>query len=347
MANDLTWYTSVDYAIPDSSSVALQRQSILWTLKALLMGQIAGGTLGPAGALPAGSRWTCYYSCDGTTAGTANDGVDRWTSSFDATKIPNSTGSTARGWFVLKSPAALGPLYLILENHSNGSPAYQGTIAVSKAAPTGGTTTGRPTATDEVAYVDSPITDTAAWGGGRCHLTMETNGSFWYFASKNSQNAISNCIAVSRLKNLRNGSDTWPFCLIVDPSTGPTTSCLRETQNTFYRGSTNGNIRTRAYNPTGPTLTACVATILSFDVGSSTSYLQDQAGTFFGDLLYESNPCLVAMTTAGVKGLKGELYDCTALPLTIATGARYPPTGDIERIMVGSTLVPLTAVPTL
>src|SRR5574340_597122 len=93
-----TWYTRAEVEFPDYSSGILQCKSGLWAIKALLMQQIAGGTVGASGAPPAGAAWTCYYSCDGTTAGTANDGVDRWGSPFDGSKLVYNTPGSAHSW---------------------------------------------------------------------------------------------------------------------------------------------------------------------------------------------------------------------------------------------------------
>lgn len=102
------------------------------------------------------NTWTVGYSSNSVTAGTINDGVDRWlthTSVVSCTAGSNS--GTARSWIVLKNSALdPGGNFQLLIHY--GSTTTSGTqilfeIFVSRAAGfTGGSATARPTATDEV-----------------------------------------------------------------------------------------------------------------------------------------------------------------------------------------------------
>ena len=109
----------------------------LWQLKSFLKGEIGGATQG---------LWTVTDSSDGSTAGL--DGVDRWTTTYDFTKIPyvdNNTG--ARGWMILQRNFTVGittyTVYLLLSNRGNIASASNGmyTAVLGAGAPSGGTTT--------------------------------------------------------------------------------------------------------------------------------------------------------------------------------------------------------------
>lgn len=181
-------------------------KNCLFFLKELLMGASytyknqAQGTITPTGL------WTMYYSCDGTTAGTANDGVDRWTSTFDATKIVCNSPGNAHSWAVLKSPVGLGPVYMIIDCRDNTS---QVAISFSKAAPTGGSTTARPTATDEwQASVWNPF----SWfpGTGRMHGAVTTDGNFFFFFTVTGQTDIATAGVFQSLADAK-ANDLYPY----------------------------------------------------------------------------------------------------------------------------------------
>jgi hypothetical protein len=94
------------------------------------------------------SPWTPYYSCNGLTAGTPGDGVDRWVS--DADLVWATSEALAHSWMVLRQPGLYGiQLLLSLVSSANGD----GLTAVTSVAGfTGGSTTARPTAVDEVVH---------------------------------------------------------------------------------------------------------------------------------------------------------------------------------------------------
>jgi hypothetical protein len=346
MANSKTWYSWVDALLSDMTSAATMLKSVLWGLKAALKGEITGGTLGPAGSIPSGARWTVYYSCDGTTAGTANDGVDRWGGgTYDGTKIVRAS-SGAHSWMVLKSPTALatgGPYYLIIDYLSAAD--HQCIFVLSKAAPTGGTTSARPTSTDETALAATQFGDNGSWNTftGRCHFTTDANGSFWFLTSRSSSSKLNAVIGVNVLTNLRQSADAWPVVLMVEGASATTNIMLEG--GTILRSSSTQ--RTRAYNPIGPTTTAAVCGVAVLDVAGASGFGADMAGSFFADGKYDTFPCPVYVSTAALKGFKGELPDCLQMSATPGSGSRYPATGNIDKTLCGGVLLPLTAVPSM
>jgi hypothetical protein len=344
VANEKTWYSWVDYALPDTTNVLTTSKSILWCLKAALKGEIAGATLGPAGAVPGGAYWTVYYSCDGAVAGTANDGVDRWGASYDGTKLVRHA-SAAHSWMVLKSPTTLSgsgsSWYLIIDWMTTLD--YQANFILCKTAPTGGTTSARPTATDEIYAGSLSFADSNVWAAGRCHYTVDGAGNFWFFASKNTGAIIQVAHGVQTLKNLRNPSDGYPVVLTIDfVSTG----ALKEGTSQFYKGSTGtSSLRGKTQQAAG-TSNWTQLSVISFDAASNNSSAIDINAAHYSDGLYDAFPLIVHAVNVN-KGLKGQFYDMLTISPNVAQGSRQPATGDVEKVVCGNTLVPLTAVPTL
>lgn len=108
---------------------------------------------------------TMVASCDGVTAGTIGDGVDRI---VDATDIIGNTPGSAHSWWLIFFGAALGWLLVDKDSTSDGGGA-PGSVYWSPAAGfTGGSTTARPTATDEQEITNST------------NLFTTSNGTFTY-----------------------------------------------------------------------------------------------------------------------------------------------------------------------
>ena len=153
------WYSRGNVPYPDSVTQQMQAKSWFWLLKAFLKGEVNTGTTasnisGSIGNVtrPTGSYWTYEGSSDG--AGNYNmspTGSDLWTSSFDPTKLVGAADTINHSWIALKSPAALGPIYMCInwpveETWSGGSPFHAG-LFFSYHPFANGTATSRPYAT--------------------------------------------------------------------------------------------------------------------------------------------------------------------------------------------------------
>lgn len=336
MANSRPWYSWANYALPDpSTSATTLAKSYLWALKAAMMGNVTGPDVGPNGSIPGAGRWTLFASSDGVTAGI--DATDRWLTSYDATKLVRAS-SGAHSWIVLYS-AALG-LWFTIDWLSSADEACF--FVLAKAAPTGGSTSARPTSTNEVGWTAAhTFIDTASWTGGKCHYTVDASGNFYFFASKNTVGILA-CTAVQTLVNLRHSSDAFPYVLINEYGAS---GILREADTKFYRagGATDANCSMKT--KTAGAASAVQASALSYNANTTQSIVQLQAGSNPTDLLYDKWPVEVAMVTTTI-GPKGELPDCSTIaPFATNSPARFPTSGDIERIATVSTAVPLTVVP--
>jgi hypothetical protein len=339
MPNAKAWRSWVDYVVDTSTSTS-HLKHILWMIKAALKREIAGPSLGVGGAIPVGYGWTCLGSSDGATG--ALDASDRWTGTFDPTKLVRVAVSGSHSWIALQSPAGLGPFYLVIDYI--GSADQNAAFYLSKNAPTGGSVSARPTATDEVSLTAHQFADSTSWNatGGRAHFTMNEDGGFYFLTSRNS-NGWRSAFSVTKLTNLRVTGDTWAAALHAEADTSQapfndgTTKFFNPAAGTPY-------IRSRNYDGSVVTQLGCVKFVA---VGGNAVHA-DMNAPFAQDLKYEMFPAVAYGSTSGAKGLKGHFEDVLyGVPASVTQGARYPAAGDIERIVVGSCLVPLTAAPTL
>lgn len=122
-------------------------------------------------AVSAPSFWTVDYSATNLVAGVAGDGVDRWAAYSDLV-WGNLAG--ANSWIVLKNTTA--GLWWLISCENSGSDSNTLDMYVSTDAFVGGTTTARPTATNELNMLAS-----TTWGAGagfpiRFHVLMSADG---------------------------------------------------------------------------------------------------------------------------------------------------------------------------
>ena len=171
-------------AIPDSSTQDKASASTLWTLVHQLLGNLGGLTAG---------IWTCEGSSDGATGDTTN----RWWNggTFNVAKMPYGTGSNS-GWMVIKSPAALGPIYILFVRGQTGHYTDgQGNWNVVYIARTPFTIVGTavPTSTTQkdCSFYSGSYSNTMGWrlgsqsvfGARNCHLTLASDGAFFWSCS--------------------------------------------------------------------------------------------------------------------------------------------------------------------
>jgi hypothetical protein len=175
MAYERSWSFSFDNFYTATSQLDYCRWQF-WALKALLTGQLGGLTQG---------LWTMYASCDSVTAGTMNDGVDRWGSTYTPANIVRGTAAAVRSWYVLKSPTMNGVTVYVTFSF-DGTDDRSATLMHSIVAPTGGTTTARPTASGERPFSDSLglalYWNGAGFGLTSVNLSLSTTGDFIFFA---------------------------------------------------------------------------------------------------------------------------------------------------------------------
>lgn len=330
MALELTRYTDSNTAYPDASTSALAAKSFAWLAKALLKGE-ATGTNGPSGAPPAGSKWTCAGSSDSASANMT--GTDLWGSSFDQTKIVRGTGGAARSWWVGQSPnglGAAGPYYFCI--HYNGSADGVFELVVSKTAFTGGSTTARPTATEEIAFGTFTLSDLTAAATHRMTLVRTANGEFMIKCARNGAGVVHTFIMLAALTETRTGDNRNVVFVASSATSGR--GAPTEAQLLTYNASTGG---VGMRSPNGAELSSSGgATNGMFSHASFVSSTQANAA----DSKYDAFPLYFQFKSTTYQGIRGRVPDCYIANAARSVGDVEPATGDSERDLCGVLLVP-------
>lgn len=192
MAYERNWAFSFNNTYTPTSN-ADQTKYQLWALKAMLLGQMGGFTLGV---------WTIDSSCNSLVAGTPGDGVDRWHSGvYTAGDIVQAAAASPHSWFVLRSPTMNGTNFYLLIT-ADSATATSATIFMAKTQFTGGTTTANPTSPDSwgVGSATAVIWNAGSSSGilNRFNMILSDMGDFVYFPIQTGQvspNISTLCIA--------------------------------------------------------------------------------------------------------------------------------------------------------
>lgn len=185
MAYERTWQPMAMQGPRVAVSAADIAGHYAWELAQMLLGRIGTATTG---------LYTVYYSCDGSTAGTPGDTVDRWTGTYDLAKIPNSpAGTGSHGWMVLTRPITVGittfNVYVLISSSGFGASCTARTnVSVGLGTPTGGTTTADPTMS-LLAFACSFQSNVAGDYGTdftnprRYYGNLSSSGDFWFIST--------------------------------------------------------------------------------------------------------------------------------------------------------------------
>jgi len=153
----------------------------------------------------ASGKWTVAYSCNSTVAGTAGDGVNRWSS---AASLVWSGNAAAHSWIVLKNVGISSNYQICIDLNHNGTTSINCTIVRSMSAGfTGGSTTARPTATDQFIALNA-----AGWGGPTADQAMR-------WSTEISTDGNCNRVIIAGGGSLRG---LWVFEKMSSPETGVT-----------------------------------------------------------------------------------------------------------------------------
>jgi hypothetical protein len=168
-----TWQFDINKTIAATGTIAGTNSALLLSLKNSLKG---------FGSNPA----TVDHSCSSTVAGSPGDGVDRWAT---AANIVFASAGVAHSWMVLKFAGIASNFQVLISASTEGNGAYSNVnwtvsmFASRSVGFTGGTTTARPTASDEQEIgrygsgtkwnANSGISDSTM----RLHVMMSTDGA--------------------------------------------------------------------------------------------------------------------------------------------------------------------------
>lgn len=302
-----TWEFKVNQAITATGTALATNRTILKAIKDSLISSSDYVNGANVSTTPA-NMFTVRYSCDGTTAGSAGDGVDRWS---DISKLNWANAGSAHSWMVLRQ-AAIGSNYEILisceASAGNGQSLL---IAVSPSAGfTGGTTLLRPTATDESVIINGTI-----WGGVvntdanvKLHVFKSSDGECWrVFVANGGQINTSWIMEKSKSSNTSWANRGIALALGAGAATNTLSNNNLYSLANFYGRGASAMTMYLATMSCGPGLLNVLETNPD-DLSSDWD--------FFGQQLFT--------ITAGNKWCRGELNDVWYGSTTIASGDSFP-----------------------
>jgi hypothetical protein len=233
-------------------------------------------------------------------------------------KLVFNTAGNAHSWIVLKFGSGKFELCIDL-NVSGGTGA---SVILSIAGFTGGTTTARPTATDEKVLISSSAVGlSAATDISRfTHIWMPNDGSSLRIAQFETGTFV-----------------TWWHIDIPNPATVGWTSPYVAFVGAQTPTITNfsGTARMLAQAPGG------AMTMFLTGEGNSAGLLASTLTTIGGvDAGFYIGPMGCCQTTGAQLGCKGNLVDCFWVSTGQATGAFAPSSGSATWVVVGNTLQP-------
>jgi hypothetical protein len=211
MATELTWTADVNRAVASAASAAVQSKWELWYLLASLVGNTGLGFASNAG------NWTVVRTCgstDGTAGNLTADTTDRLhlggSGAFTANDWvfgANTTGGTGRSWALIQSPSALGSIYMIVDfgNATNG----KCDIVFGATLSTNGTTTARPTLTDEWVYSAAQFDNNSIAATHRVNLMLSSRGDFWWMPTFDTNGVAYAALACTKLASAH-AADLYP-----------------------------------------------------------------------------------------------------------------------------------------
>lgn len=329
------WYSRVNATFPDVTTAALIHKSWLFQLKAHLIDQVSTGTVDVA--RPGSSVWTVEGSSDGSTAGM--DATDRWTNTFNGALLIQATAGSPHSWIVVKSPNAMGPIYMCIDLNSGTT--SNAAFIFSRSAFTGGSTTARPTASNEWgAATTTPGTavaftaDSTLSATHRTHFVVDADGMWFRCTSRDTTTIFNSLMFLINAVELETGDNNPTWVGFAQSTSGRGGGVYTTLQgNTGIQGRTAGG---------GAVNTAGGAVSYSF---GATAF----AGTMTADVLtsnFRVLPIYMGTTVASNNAWRGKLPDIWVIG-NASVGGSYPTTGSPTQHVVGDVLIPMGVVPTL
>lgn len=335
MATEQTWYTDVDVAFSDSSTVANAARSYIWGFVKLLKGT-ASGTSGANGARPSGSLWTVAGSSDGSTAGM--DGTDRWTT---IANIVNANAGSAHSWIVLSPPGGSGLPHILVSADSTTTTNYR--ISASYGAYTGGSITADPTSATSRTLAQTAIADTSVSVlTHRVHMVRNAAGEFHCFFNRQGDSAARfySHIWCRRAGTAIPGTDTYPGVFAV------TAWGTSDTTYTTWALGTGASGNALMFSPTtGAVVSSTFGQVVTSDAQTSMTLPNTITG------LYEFYGISAFGNTSGFVGKRGRFYDFffVGQPNALAQGGDFAatPGAATEYVRISSFALPLDVKPSV
>ena len=267
--------------------------------------------------------WTVRYSCDSVTAGTAGDGVDRWSAD---TKLVWANAGTAHSWIVLRQ-TGIGTTYELLISCENSTPSNL-TLLTSISGFSGGSTTARPTATDELTVASSGQWVSGTDVSNRWSVMQSTDGQ---------------CTRI-----LVGYSGNFTTLIVLDKPNNPTTGWTTPNFNALYFAVGGLNtVTTGVISATSPLARSRIGSVngsVSLTIeGIGNNFATD---TTIGNIANEVDsswdmwPLGIACITSGARGRHGSLFDLWAISTVRASGDMIPADGSNQFAVFGNFVLP-------
>lgn len=316
---DKTWQFNVNQVLADQGTLLASARRMMRTIKNSMVG---------FGSSP----WTVRYSCNSSVAGSAGDGVDRWTADTDLV-----WSATTRSWIVLRQTGIATNYEICID--LNFSSAQTCTVMCSPSAGfTGGTTSARPTATDEYQI----NVNSNGWGVNSgntsnlsaLHVMQSSDGQVTYVIVMQDNVAQAFWI-MARPKNPVSGwsNPSVSMVFVASPNSGTPTEAFMHTQhfapaNAYARGRGPSSVMSIFFTSEGH-ITQLLCNSLS-----GLNAPNDLSGE------YPMFPVGFASRTTAHRGRHGQLFDLW-LGLEITNhGDTYPNDTSRQFVQIGDLIFP-------
>lgn len=354
MATELTWQDDINHLVGDVSTAGNITKWQGFYLTSMLIGNTVDGVSFADGL------WTAVESCyyNGATL-TVAPGYN-WDNagSYDSTRIVQGTGGAgdARSWCVLQSPGSLGgasSIYLIVDMlYSNGAD-----FVFSTTLPAGGTTTARPTSSDEVVFSQLVDGQNMALNNANTsinhytHLMLSgnavpvaTDGAFSFYTSFTGSGTFYSMLSVGQLADTKTGdTQPWVSMFCGGGEAGASISAITNNIFNYGTGGQTGRLRTRNTSNTDSIVVASAYTIL-LDGSTPRNPLKDTGyteGVNESDSNY--NEWFLPVYAKGpFSQAKGRLIDMRLASGSVLEMAARPAIAPFEYIKFGDSWVPWT-----
>lgn len=308
-----TWQYNVNQTVVAGGSIQLTCQALFLTIKNTLKG---------FGTLP----WAVRGSSDSATAGM--DAVDRWVTSAN---LVGGTSGVAHSWIVLRQTGIATNFELCIDLTSNAYTSQ--TIIISPSAGfTGGSTTNRPTATDEIVLINGGASWSNVNANHVVHGMQSTDGQCTRLVVWRASTNLCTFLFFDKPANTVSG---W-----TNPSVGGWLSSTTSIANVYsiLGHATSSTLRGRGT----ATMTVAFSGEGSFSSGNNLAQTTD-VGTVQND--FDANwpifPIGIYSTTALHRGRHGTISDLWWKPIGVGNaGDTFPNDGSRQFVAFGDLIFP-------
>lgn len=273
--------------------------------------------------------WTVVSSSNGTTAGAS----DNWTDIDDL--VWSTSDGGARGWIVLRQTGISTTFELLIDLRQGSINDDGGEIRmyVAQAGFTGGTTTARPTATDE-----RILRDLDTWGAGGQGSSIPFK---WHFQI--SDDGECTRVYIFNANATRTAIGFWIFDVPKNPTTGWTDPYIASVNGgndtaeipTYGAYQNTANIRGR-FSGVDTTMYLSSESLNNIAVGNATTI--DTFNQLDGT--YIAGECGIDSLTSTFRGSHGTVFDLWWGFNFAVTGQTYPDDGSRAFAQFGDFIIP-------